>query len=82
MADDVRASTSIPLPKRIERPTKNHIQFISLKSFPDGLLDGTSITSLAQLAPHDLSSCRHRQVVDELDSTRILIGRETIAHLY
>jgi hypothetical protein len=49
-------------------------------NFPDGLLDGTSITSLAQLAPHDLSCCRRRQAVDELDSTRILVGGETIAH--
>jgi hypothetical protein len=49
-------------------------------NFPDGLLDGTSITSLAQLAPHDLSCRRHRQAVDELDGTRILVGGETIAY--
>jgi hypothetical protein len=49
-------------------------------NLPDGLLDGTSITSLAQLASHNLSCCRHRQAVDELDSTRILVGGETIAH--
>jgi hypothetical protein len=37
--DDVRASTSGALPKRIRRPTGNHIRFISLKNFPDRLLD-------------------------------------------
>jgi hypothetical protein len=52
---------------------------LSANVFPDGVLDGTSITSLAQLASH-LSCCRHRQAVDEFDITRILVGGETIAH--